>query len=300
MAAAGAEVLDHNDAEDATVSQGHDVTATLNYVDPKIVGDARFDVFNMENSNIAWVPYEVPIYDARPIRDSLRIEETGFAFVRHHSSVDMECLYDENIKYQHVPVGISAKYEQEVCDYLKEMTGAREVFRQLGGLLARTSLRGTKQTWAYPAPFVHLDFTASAALQFIDWTLASEGRQLAPFRRHAIFQTWRAISPGPQDSTLAICDGSSVPISDGIVVDSIIGPVDVPGNRFDSRMAHYSPAHRWYYLSNMEPDDLLIFKGFDSEMPDVMNAMHTAFENPLGQEGEPRRSIESRFIAIYD
>ena len=175
----------------------------------------------------------MPIYDARPHRDTLRIEETGFAFVRHQSNIDLEQLYDENIKYQYVPEGISTEYEQEICELLKQMTGARELLRQLGGLLARTSLRGIRKNWAYTALFFHLDFRESAASQSIDWTLAAQGRELASFGRHAIFQTWRAISEGTQDSTLAICHGSSVPISDGIVVDSIIGPVDVPGNQFD-------------------------------------------------------------------
>jgi hypothetical protein len=284
-----------------------DVSAKLNYIGD-ITGKARYDIRdvakgnNFANSNIAWVSHEVTIHDARPQREALKFDETGFAFVRHRSDIAEDpALFEQNLaNYHHTSAGRSAEYEQELCVFIKELSGAREVFPQLGGLLTRTSLRAEKKGWARPAYHVHLDFTAQASRQFLDQTLTAQGRKLAPFRRHVIYQTWRAVSPGPQDNTLAICDGSSVPLSDAVVVDSIIGPEEVPGNRFDSRMCRYRPTHRWYYLSDMEPVDLLLFKGFDSDIPDAMNAMHSSFDNPLGQAGVPRRSIEARFIAIFD
>lgn len=78
---------------------------------------------------------------------------------------------------------------------------------------------------------------------------------------------------------------------DGVIVDSITGPVEIPGNRWDSRMCRYRHTHRWYYMPDMEPDDLILFNGCDSDMPDAMNAMHSAFTNPLGQTSIPRRII---------
>ena len=134
----------------------------------------------------------------------------------------------------------------------------------------------------------------------LDNSLAAQNRTLAPYKRHVLYQTWRAVSQGPQDNTLAICDGSTVKFDDGVVIDSIIGDPGIPGNRFDSRMSRYNPDHRWYYLSDMEPDDVMLFKGFDSSIPNSMNAMHSAFDNPLGQDSVPRRSVEARFVAIFD
>jgi hypothetical protein len=281
-------------------SRPKDVTATLNYIGD-VEGKPRFNVYNMADSNVSFRPHQVIVRDARPYRDTLRIDETGFAFVKQKSSVDLEEVFDANLTAQPIATGVTAIYEREIADFLQETTGAREVFRRMGGLVTRTSKRGANiKTKAYPANFVHLDFTDKASRQFLEWTLESEGRTVAPFRRFCVYQVWRAITPGPQDTTLAVCDGSSVPVSHGLVVDSILGPEHLPGNRFDSRMCRYAPEHKWWYLSDMEPDDLIVFKSFDSEMPHVMNAMHTAFDNPLGQDGVPRRSIESRFIALYD
>ena len=50
----------------------------------------------------------------------------------------------------------------------------------------------------------------------------------------------------------------------------------------------------------MTPDEVLVFKGFDSACPDAMNAMHTAFDDETVVRAVPRGSIECRFIALYD
>ena len=285
---------------DAPVSPApKDVTATMNYLGA-FEGPARFHVFDKSVTTVVWKPFEVKIRDLRPNRDDFTIEKNGFAFVKHRSDVDLDALYDENTQHNIGTKGLSAKYEQEICELIKKMTGARDVFGELAGLIARSSSRDPKQTHFYPATFVHLDYTPQSARQFTELSLGAKGLTAAPYSRHCAFQVWRAISPPPQDVTLAICDGSSVPASDGRVVASLVGPADQPTASFDARMAYYGPSHEWYYLSDMEADDVLVFKGFDSDTPEAMNAMHSAFENPLAKEGEPRRSIEGRFIALFD
>ncbi|MCP5145871.1 MAG: hypothetical protein H6978_13770 [Gammaproteobacteria bacterium] len=125
--------------------------------------------------------------------------------------------------------------------------------------------------------------------------------KVAPYRRFAVYQTWRAISPPPQDNVLAVCDGRSIPPDDAIVFLSVLGPASKPGTQFDARLCRYNASHRWYFLSAMTLDDLLVFKGFDSDAPDTLNAMHTAFTNPgAGAGASPRESIEARFFAFFD
>jgi hypothetical protein len=293
--------MSHGTAEFDASSK--DVKATLNYVG-SVAGGGRalYDIRNPADTNIVWDPREVTIYDVRPHLKSIAMDSAGFAFIKHQSAVAEDpALFQGNLQERHfASAGLSAEYEAELCSLVKELTGAREVFPRLGGLVIRTSKRAEKRGWAPPAEFVHLDFAPHAMPMWLNLTLQQQERQLSPYRRMALFQAWRTVSPGPQDSTLAICDGSSVSPSDGLVVDSMTGPAGTPGSRWDSRMSHYSPSHRWYYMPDMEPDDLILFKGFDSDAPDAMNAMHSAFSNPLGQNGVPRRSMEARLIAIYD
>jgi hypothetical protein len=288
---------------DAPATASKDVTVTLNYAG-EIKGSGRpvYDVMNPASSNITWDSREVTIRDVRPHLQSMSMEKTGFTFVKHRSAVAEDpALFEGNLKERHFgAAGLSAEYEAELCSVVEKLTGAREVFPRLGGLVIRTSMRAEKKGWAPPAEFVHLDFAPQAMPMWLDMTLKAQGRELQPFRRMVLFQAWRTVSPGPQDSTLAICDGSSVPPGDGLIIDSMIGTSGAPGTRWDARMCRYRDSHRWYYMSDMEPDDLILFKGFDSDVPDVMNAMHSAFKNPLGQNGVPRRSLEARIVAIYD
>ncbi|MCC6829580.1 MAG: hypothetical protein IT550_15265 [Novosphingobium sp.] len=282
-------------------AQSCDVRSTLFYAGD-IRGRGRFDVVEPDRTNLAFVPADVEIRDARPIHKSLTLEASGFMFADHASPAAYSPeLFSENMDHRPIPTGISRQYQMDVADFLKELTGAREVFPQMGGLLARTSVRAKTRSWAGVANFVHLDYTARSAQQFLDWTLEAEQKSLKPYSRYSVFQTWRAVSPGPQDNSLAVCDGSSVPPEDGVVIDSVIGPEDAAGTFFESRLCKPRSTHKWYYLANMEPRDLLVFKGFDSEMPLAMNAMHTAFDNPLADDtSPPRQSIEARFFAIFD
>jgi hypothetical protein len=276
------------------------VTATLNYAG-EIMGPARFDVVNPETSNFAVEPHRVTIRDVRSAGQMFGLDDAGFCFDRHESEVAtnpglFETLLDDPSSYG----ALARAYELDVATFLKDKTGAIQVFPQIGGLLARNSLRSKRPSWATPAEFVHLDFTPGSASQFLGWTRAALQLDPPRHRRMVIYQTWRALSKGPQDSTLAICDGRSVTSGEAIVCDSVIGPETAPASRFDIRLCRYEPDHRWYYLSDMEPDDLILFKGFDSDHPHAMNAMHSAFDNPLaGPDAEPRRSIEARFFAFF-
>lgn len=62
--------------------------------------------------------------------------------------------------------------------------------------------------------------------------------------------------------------------------------------------------HRWYYKSEQQPDDVMLFIQFDStkrmDMP--RRCPHAAFKNPgLDESGEePRISIEVRAMVFYD
>lgn len=277
-----------------------DVSATLFYAGD-IPGRARFDVVEPERTNIALTPVTASIQDVRSRRDQYTLDDAGFAFIRHHSHAALDpALIEANLIHAQGDAAGSA-YEDELVRFFAESTGARAVFPQVGGLIVRTSQRASRKSWAMPANFVHLDFTAKSARQFLHWSADAAGVDPGTFRRFVIYQTWRAISPGPQDNVLCICDGRSVTAQDAVVFDASVGPHDQPGGEFESRLCRPGPEHRWYYLSNMEPDDLLIFKGFDSDLPESMNAMHTAFDNPLaGDDAPPRVSVEARFILLFD
>ena len=275
------------------------VEATLNYAGP-MEGEAYFRLGG--DTNIVFAPHTVRIYDARPIQNAFSLDQEGFCLVKHASRIATDpAIRTANLTHEMDRNPVNNAYHREVAEFLRQLTGAREVIEQKSGLIVRTSVQAKNRTWAPPAGFVHLDYVPETAEMFKRISLEAEGLEPAPFRRFAMYQTWRALSPPPQDNTLAICDGRSVPPEDAIVFEALVGPKGVPGSEFKARMCKYRPGHRWYFFSRLRPDELLIFKGYDSEVPYAMNAMHTAFDNPAaGPNALPRESIEARFFAFFE
>jgi hypothetical protein len=278
-----------------------DVAAQMQYAGD-IAGRARFDIVDLARMNLVFEPHEITIRDVRSVASALTLETAGFEYVKHESEVSgNSSFFEGNLTPQDFAPKLSERYMSEVAEFLRCKTGAKQIFPQLGGLVMRTSNRAARKSWALPANFVHLDYTAVSAPQFLRWSADAAGITLPSFRRFVAFQTWRAVSSAPQDSALAICDGRTVGDSDSVVFDSVLGAEGEPGKVFEARFCRYGGSHQWYYLSDMAMDDLLLFKGFDSDIPHSMNAMHSAFDNPLaGSNPVARRSVEARFMALYD
>jgi hypothetical protein len=97
---------------------------------------------------------------------------------------------------------------------------------------------------------------------------------------------------------LAVCDASSV--SRGDLIRTVIG--HKPGEEaspFAGFNLAYNPAQRWYYYPDMQPDEVLAFKLFDSEMDRPHLTAHTAFKDPNARsDAPPRLSHEIRTIAF--
>lgn len=278
-----------------------DVHGTLKYAG-SFAGRARLDAENPSNNHVVLEPHEILIRDARHARGAYALDSHGFAFVKHTSAVacDPE-LFQVSNRLEQMPVGPQVRYSQELAELVRQHTGASLVLPQLGSFLARASKRAKTKTWAGTAGLVHLDYTSKSASQFFNWTLDACGIAAPPHSYFAIIQTWRALSAGPQDNVLCVCDGGSVSPEDAVPIDAILGPADIPGKFFEFRLCKFEAGHRWFYLSNMEPDDVVLFKGYDSRYPRAMNAMHSAFDNPLaGRAAVPRQSIEARFLAFFE
>lgn len=280
---------------------GTDVRGTLHYAGA-CESRHRLDTHNPALDNVVLEPHEVLIRDVRSARDTYDLDQHGFAFVKHSSvaASDPE-LFDASNRPLTLPGGAQARYSHEMVELVREYTGASVVLAQLGGFMVRASRRAKTRSWAGTAGLVHLDYSPSAASQFLEWTVDAWRVPVPPHRHFAFIQTWRALSAGPQDNVLCLCDAGSALSEDVVPIDAVLGPADVPGKCFEFRLCKFRAGHSWFYLSNMELDDVVLFKGYDSRYPRAMNGMHSAFENPLAGPGAvPRRSIEARFLAFYE
>lgn len=268
------------------------VEAELNYLGPM----SERPVFHPGvpgKTNLVLEPRTVSIVDARGLERPASLEAEGFALVEH--ATEVRDLTDHAL--------LEGRYLDEVAELIRRVSGASEV-RASPGPVARYADRSNEaksQGTAPAARFVHTDYTdVSAREHFLPQVM--DPQEARRYRRITIYQTWRALSGAPQDVPLTVADGRSVRLEDMVTADTILG--DEYGGRgqsFEYSMCRHNPGHRWYYFSNMRPDEVLVFKGYDFDPGRPARLFHTAFDDPSAPaDAPPRASIEARAFAFFE
>ena len=227
-------------------------------------------------------PAEVAIADARGLGCTL--DREGFTLVRHESAV--ADLTDRT--------AVSEIHRGEIAEMLQRLTGCDEVVMTPLGILRFSERLGENAAHdnSHPARFVHVDMSKEAAAAMRAKT-APAGKAIA---RSAQYNVWRALSGVPQDVPLALCAYPSVAPEDLLDCDAIFDPPDgSPEWGFANYLLAANPDHRWYYYSDMTPDEAIVFKTSDSDPARAQLMPHGAFDNPLaGADAPPRVSLEMR------
>jgi hypothetical protein len=254
-----------------------------------IKGRARVDVPDWSRTNLVLEKHDARIWDGRGV--DLSLDREGFLLADHPCPLTPDAdLASE-----------AAAYLASVAEFLKQMSGAELVLAQGTGLLKRHAERAKVEGAIGPSRWAHMDYTEYAANKWIEWIEGWQDVQLRQYPRFAIFQTWRCISPPPQDNTLVLCDASSIKQEECIVFDACLRtPYDAPGNQFESQLCRYDAGQRWYYFPNLTRDELIIFKAYDSDHNRWAQALHNSADIPgLPEDAAPRVSVEARFFAFF-
>lgn len=276
------------------------VQATVHYFDPALAR-GRFDVVEPQRNLMSFEPHAVTIRDVRAAPEPLSLEREGFTLASHASRVaHTREIADTNLSAQTGIPPINRAYYDELVPLIRELSGTERVLAQSTGLTVRFSQRSKRQSWAGAAGFVHLDVTNRSVERFFQFSCTPTDRPMSAWRRVVMYQTWRAVSRAPQDNLLALCDRRSVRDSDVVFYDAIIGGEGTALESVEARSCRYAPDHRWWYVSEMGPDDLLVFVGYDSDDPEGVQPFHTGFDVPGAEDAQPRASLEARFFAMYE
>jgi hypothetical protein len=154
---------------------------------------------------------------------------------------------------------------------------------------------------AKPARYPHADNTDASALELANlFDIFVDDFDLTAYRRWAMYNVWRAITPPPQDFPLAVCDARSVSATDEVTVTAITE--ELQGDIVHDTMSYvHNPAHRWYYFPDMTIDEVIVFKSGDSDPTGAVRVAHTAFTDPTCPPGVPTRaSVEMRALAVFE
>jgi hypothetical protein len=160
----------------------------------------------------------------------------------------LENFYDED--------QVRRVYYPECERLLSDLTGAPRVvvFDHIVRNAARTNEKGIKM----PARAVHNDYTASSGPQRLRDLLPKEAVELLR-NRFAIINVWRPVCGAVLHSPLGVCDARSIAPGD-LVPNARI----YPDRRGEIQAVKFNPAHRWYYFAEMQPEEALLLKCFDS------------------------------------
>ncbi len=258
-----------------------DLSQPLVYVPSKGGGDQTEHQGNFRT-------HAVEVHDARQALPATDLDHEGFVLLEQTSGV--EDFYDDE--------ALRTNYHGELISLIKALTGARrvEVFddTRRSASVATQQTRGIRE----PANIVHNDYTAaSGPRRLVDFFAdAPEEAEALKQGRFAIINAWRPINGPVYDQPLVLCDAGSIADGDLVAMErraeERIGELQV---------ALYNPAQRWYYYPQMRPEEVLLFKTYDSaEDGRARFTPHSSFADPAAPQDAPaRESLESRCLVFF-
>jgi len=243
----------------------------------------------------ASVRHAVPIRDARPIAGRLRLDEHGFEL--HSRPTAFTDFYDE--------AAVRERYYPEVESVLRALTGAHAVIAFDHNVRSAARAARGEIGVRLPVDQAHNDYTEASGPKRKREVLDAAGRSDLADRRVAFVNLWRSIVGPVFDNPLAVCEARSVAPGDLVATDiHHFGEDDLATPRHSGQIysVRHNPAHRWFYVSAMRPDEFLLLKGYDSKADGRARFMpHTGFVNPARpSEFVPRESIETRTLVVFD
>ena len=224
-------------------------------------------------------PRQIAIEDARGRENEFSLDRNGFQLV--HSASAVRDFY--------TPEEVERTYYPEVEKLLRDTLGARKV-KIFDHTVRNAARAGARE----PSRRVHNDHTITSAPRRVRDHLGADADELLK-GRFGIVNVWRPIRGPVQDSPLALCDARTFTDADLIASDLVY-----PHVRGETSSVEYKPGHRWYYFSDMQPDEALLIRVHDSaDDGRARLSFHTSFDNPLAHNAPPRESIEVRTLVFY-
>ncbi|KAL1900955.1 hypothetical protein Sste5346_002016 [Sporothrix stenoceras] len=255
---------------------------------------------------------EVAMHDVRGKENQFKIDTHGFQYIKVDSKMHKDDFdYDERIEESYFP---------EVEGWLKQLYPMAAKIHHLGhivrGAVLQTDFSKPAPAWnkpnrgIAPAPRVHIDFTREGGFLVLAQAFGQEESDAVRARgkRVLCFSVWRPLSVVKRDP-LGVVDCNSVHEADLYKLQRIF-PDGAKGENVvvkangqtlpESRPCH----HKWHYMSEQTPQDVLVIKTSDTGDCDwetipggrVGCSPHASFALPGTEREHIRESVEVRCI----
>lgn len=246
--------------------------------------------------------HEIQLNDIRTLDPQPSLKSRGFQKADFTSSVQEQ---DFLISDQHPSSSAAiSTYYSECESIVKKLTCALEVipfhhrYRQQKTQPTADSEK-IKSYTTTPVPDIHIDNDSATAHAHLARVLCPTEAAHWASRHWAIINVWRPLVPVHQ-MPLALLDPSTTPIHPV----SLTEPVYTRSNyKTHIRGLKWHPEYKFYYLSEMQSEEALVFVDFDSERPWRMGGVAHGAVREVGRAGDTmplRRSVEVRCLVLYD
>jgi hypothetical protein len=260
------------------------VDAKVRYLNPEWRQRADSPRIGSRESRRAATSFrDVPVHDARPglAGGDIDLDHAGFTLTRHRSTCPD--FRDE--------ATVRASYFPEMTALIRRVTGAGHAF-------VRSHLVRTETPIDFNdgyARFVHCDYNIRRLEEIALGVLVAQGVEPRANWTYAMYNTWQPFDHPVQKNPLAMIDARSLPFED--VIDYYY-----TGRGIESMTAApvYNRAHRWCYVPGMQTDEVLVIKQLDPRPGRSVYCPHTSFDLPGSDGLLPRRSIETRLLAVFE
>ena len=247
---------------------------------------------------------DVTIFDGRRCAPGAW-EDCGFELMHHHSA--LEHFDDDD--------AIAATHYDEMAALAAGLTGCDHAL--ISSHIQRNPEQAAKHADLGPIEYVHSDFAASYGDRLrAHYRSADAGANRALERagltadavsdakRLLVLQFWRNVGAPKMDRPIAFCDARTVPERD-VVALPVVNYAD-GGFDFDTLGVLAPPdagRHRWYAFAQMQHDEVVAFRTYDSERVATGAPYwtpHSAYRDPDVTPGAPsRHSIEVRATCLF-
>ncbi|GIZ38054.1 hypothetical protein CKM354_000148000 [Cercospora kikuchii] len=306
------------------------VTATLNYfLEPEHGGDKLYRAGTAGEKRRKYKEAQVHINDVRRQEDNFILDKHGFQLVKSDTA---EKTFDDEQRIQTL-------YYDECAELIKKVTGASlvkpfgHVVRRLSWKAAYDAEKDlpddARSVGPSNARFVHCDQSYNGSRERIKQVFP-EGSEKLDRCRWAYINVWRPFDYPATRDALCFADYASIgedeirPITiqfpkrrDSVLVSDencnnpgamlengerdpyIHGPEMVTSEALQCAAPGTPNQHKWYYASEMKPDEALLLKICDSKKGVANRLFHSSFEAE-SDYGPDRHSLEVRCAVFFE
>lgn len=263
------------------------VTGTFRYTAP-MDAEPEYFLYDPGPDRVQHEPIPDPramrVRDGRGRESAFSLESDGFALIDF--DLEVEPFADGD--------WVREVYFPAVAARVKRAAGADEVHVFDFNFRSRT-VTDRNGVNDLPVPWAHNDYTELSGPQRVRDLLPERAEEILQ-RRYMFINLWRPVGGPVEEWPLAVCAAPSVRPEDFVTL--ALRYEDRDGQIY---FARHNPNHDWVYFSDMQTDEAMLLKCFDSAREgQARYTMHAAFEDPTSSpDAKPRISLEARTIAIF-